>query len=78
MKRFNEISANTDLYTRVKLSPMNQRDREVALNALRTADAIIDGIQRMANGVTHLIAKITEKPASLKHSHFSILRDEIR
>jgi hypothetical protein len=69
MKRFNEISANTDLYTRIKLAPMNQRDRDVALNALRTADAIIDGIEGVVNGVKHLIAKISEKPVSLKHSH---------
>jgi hypothetical protein len=48
---------------------MNQRDREVALNALRTADAIVDGIERVVNGVKHLIAKVNEKPVSLKHSH---------
>lgn len=69
MKRFNEISANTDLYTRIKLAPMNQHDREMALNALRTSDAIIDGIQWVVNGVKHLIAKVCEKPVSLKHSH---------
>jgi hypothetical protein len=69
MKRFNEISANTDLYTRIKLAPMNQRDREVALHALRTADAIIDGVESVVNGIKHLIAKISEKPASLRHSH---------
>ena len=69
MKRFNKISANTDLYTRIKLSPMNQLDREVALNALRTADAIVDGIERVVNGVKRLIAKVNEKPVSLKHSH---------
>lgn len=69
MKRFNEISANTDLYTRIKLSPMNQLDREVALNALRTSDAIVDGIQWVVNGVKHLIAKVSEKPVSLKYSH---------
>ena len=69
VERFNEISANTDLYTRIKLAPMNQRDREVALNALRTADAIVDGIEWVVNGVKHLIAKVNEKPVSLKHSH---------
>ena len=71
MKRFNEISANTDLYTRIKLSPMNQLDREVALNALRTSDAIVDGIQWVVNGVKHLIAKVSEKPVSLRHSHWA-------
>jgi hypothetical protein len=71
MKRFNEISANTDLYTRIKLSPMNQLDREVALNALRTSDAIVDGIQWVVNGVKHVIAKVSEKPVSLRHSHWA-------
>jgi hypothetical protein len=69
MKRFNEISANTDLYTRIKLAPMNQRDREVALHALRTADAIVNGIDWMMNGVKQLVAKVFEKPVSLRHSH---------
>ena len=69
MKRFNEISANTDLYTRIKLAPMNQRDREVALNALRTSEAIVDGIEWVVNGIKHLIAKVSEKPVCLKHSH---------
>lgn len=69
MKRFDEISANTDLYTRIKFAPMNQLDREEAFNALRTADAIVDGIQWVVNGVKHLIAKVSEKPVSLKHSH---------
>lgn len=69
MKRFNEISANSDLYTRIKLAPMNQREREVAYNALRNADAIVDGIQWVVNGVKYLIAKVGEKPHSLKHSH---------
>ena len=69
MKRFNEISANTNLYTRIKLSPMNQRDREVALNALRTSEAIVDGIEWVVNGIKHLIAKVSEKPVCLKHSH---------
>jgi hypothetical protein len=69
MKRLNEISVKTDLYARVKLARMNERDREVALNALGTADAIVDGIQWVANGVKWLIASVFEKPAGLKHSH---------
>ena len=69
MKRFNEISANTDLYTRIKFAPMNQLDREVAFNALRTSEAIVDGIEWVVNGIKHLIAKVSEKPVCLKHSH---------
>jgi hypothetical protein len=69
MKRVNEISANSDLYTRIELAPLNQHDREVAFNALRTANGIVDGIEWVVNGVNYLIAKVCEKPHSLKHSH---------
>lgn len=65
----NEKAVNTDLYARVRLARMNEIEREVALNALRTADAIVDGIEWMVNGVRRLIASVTEKPAGLKHSH---------
>lgn len=69
MNRFNDKAANTDLYAHVNLARMNASDREVALNALRTAEAIADGIEWVANGVKRLIAGVCEKPAGLKHSH---------
>ena len=69
MNRCNEKAANTNLYARIKLARMNERDREVAFNALRTADAIVDGILWVMNGVKRLIATIFGKPAGLKHSH---------
>lgn len=69
MNRCNEKAANTDLYARIKLARMNELEREVALNALRTADAIVDGILWVMNAGKRLIAAIFEKPASLKHSH---------
>lgn len=65
----NEKVANTDLYARIKLAPMNEREREVALNALRTADAIADGMLWVANGVRRLTARVFAKPAGLGHSH---------
>ena len=69
MNRFNEKAANTDLYARINEAPMNAREREVAINALRTADAIVDGILWVMNGGKRLIATIFAKPAGLKHSH---------
>ncbi len=69
MDRYHENVANTDLYARIKLTPMSAREREVALNALRTADVIVEGILWVMNGGKWLIARIFEKPAGLKHSH---------
>lgn len=69
MNRFNEKPANTDLYSRIRLTPMNAIQREVALNALREADSISDAIMWIVNGVRHLSERIFAKPAGLKHSH---------
>ena len=69
MKRFNEKSAYTDLYDRILVTRMSVSEREIALNALRRADAIINGCAWIANGVRQVIARISEKPAGLKHSH---------
>jgi hypothetical protein len=69
MNRLNENSLNTDLYARVQRTPMSERDRQVALNALRNAESIVDGCVWIVDGVRGLIARIFEKPAGLKHSH---------
>ena len=69
MKRSKQISAKTDLYAGVKRARMNERDREVVLNALGTADAIVDAIQWVVNGAKHLVGRVFEKPVNLKHSH---------
>ncbi len=44
MKRLNEKSANTNLYDRIRAARMSPGEREAALNALRNADVIVDGI----------------------------------
>jgi len=69
MKRLNEKSANSDLYARIARAPMSERERQVALNAVRNAEAIVDGYLWAVSGVKGLIARIFEKPANLKHSH---------
>ncbi len=69
MKRLNEKSANTDLYDRIRAARMSPGEREAALNALRNADVIVDGIVWVVDGVKRVIAKVFEKPAGLKHSH---------
>lgn len=69
MKRLNEKSANSDLYARIARTPMSERERDVALNAVRNAEALVDGCLWAVNGVKGLIARIFEKPSGLKHSH---------
>ncbi len=63
MDRYKENVANTDLYARIKLTPMSASEREVALNALRNAEAISDGIMWVVNGIKRLFTRPT-----LKHS----------
>jgi hypothetical protein len=69
MNRLNENSSNSDIYARIQRTPMNELERQVALNAARNAESIVDGCLWAVNGVRGLIARISEKPAGLKHSH---------
>lgn len=69
MNQLNEKSANTDLYARINQASMTESEREVALNALRNAEGLVNGWLWVVNGVKRLIARISEKPANFKHSH---------
>ncbi len=69
MNRLNEKSANTDLYARISQASMTESEREVALNALRNAEGLVNGTLWVVNGAKRLIARIFEKPANFKHSH---------
>ncbi len=69
MNRLNEKSANTDLYARIQRTPMSESERQVALNAIRNAESIVDTCLWAVNGVSGLITRIFQKPAGLKHSH---------
>jgi hypothetical protein len=60
-------AVNTDLYARIQLAPMSAIERQVALNALRDADAISDAVMWIVNGLRRLIAPA--KTGGLKHSH---------
>ena len=66
MDKFRERPANTDLYARIKLAPMTAIEREVALNALRDAEVIVNAIVWVMNGTRQLFAKVLGKPAGLK------------
>ncbi len=69
MRKLNEKPANTDICARINQASMTAGEREVALNALRNAEGLVDGVLWVVNGAKRLIARIFEKPAGLKHSH---------
>ena len=63
MERFKERPANTDVYSRVKLLPLNEIDRQVALNALRDAETIVDACARAWKSVKGLLGGGTLNPS---------------
>jgi len=69
MNQLNENTSNTDPYARILSAPMSARERELALSSLRNAERIVDGCAWVVNGIRGLIARVFDKPASLKHSH---------
>lgn len=69
MERVNETAVNSNLYNKIMEARMSASDREIALNALRKADAIVDGVVWIVSGAKRVISRIFEKPAGLKHSH---------
>ena len=63
MEGFKERPANTDLYSRVKLLPLSEIDRQVALNALRDAETIVNAFASAWNGVKGLFGGSSMKPS---------------
>jgi hypothetical protein len=57
MSKYDEKASKTDLYARVKLAPVNAIQRAVAVNALRDADAISNGIMWAMKGIGRLFAR---------------------
>ena len=66
MSKLGERPANTDLYARIKLARMTALEREVALSALRDADAISDGIMWVLNAIENAVKYLSNR-APLKH-----------
>jgi hypothetical protein len=66
MSKVSERPANTDLYARIKRAPMTASEREVALNALRNADTISDGIMWVLKAIENAVKYLSNR-APLKH-----------
>ena len=63
MERFKERIADTDVYARVKLLPITEIDRQVALNALRDAETIVNAFAWAWNGIKSLFGGSSMKPS---------------
>ena len=63
MDSFKERSAETDVYSRVKLLPISEIDRQVALNALRDAETIVNAFAWAWNGVKGMFGAGSMKPS---------------
>lgn len=66
MGRFKERPSNTDLYARIRLMPMTEIERQVALNALSDAESIVDACVWVSNAIKSLFADAAMRPR-LKH-----------
>jgi hypothetical protein len=57
MKNERDIAANSDIYALVEQVPMDSSQRVRALERLRSADAFVNGIVWVTNGIKHLLDK---------------------
>lgn len=56
MRKCNERFFNSDIYARLRDARMSEADRQVAINALRTAELVADAIMWVSNKIESLAA----------------------
>ncbi len=69
MLEYTEKASKLDLYARVKLLPVNEIQRAIAVNALRDADAISNGILWVIAAVRRLFTRTGVDASRLQHNH---------
>jgi hypothetical protein len=60
------LKIGSTVYGKIQTARMSERERQIALNAMRNADLIVDGIVWVAKKIEHLADRLFLKP-SLKH-----------
>ena len=65
MSKYDENASKKDLYARVKLAPVNAIQRALAVNAMRDADAISNGIMWAMKGISHLFTRAPQQLGQL-------------
>jgi len=66
MSKQAEVKSSSTIYAKIQTARMSERERQIALNAMRNADLIVDGILWVAKKIEHLADRLFLKP-SLKH-----------
>ena len=66
MRRDTKMTSVSSVYEQIKRAKMSDVDRQVALNALRQADALVDILMWVAKKIRRGGARVFLKP-SLKH-----------
>jgi hypothetical protein len=69
MRNYAENVRKSDLYARVSLTPVNAIQRELAVNALRDAELVSNGIVWAINAVRRLFAHDATGTNRLLHNH---------
>ena len=66
MRTQEKVKIASTIYGKIQSARMSERERQVAMNAMRNADLIVDGILWVAKKIEYLAERLFLKP-SLKH-----------
>jgi len=66
MSTLKEVKIDSTIYAKIQSARLSEREREIALSAMRNADLIVDAILWIAKRIEHLGERLFLKP-SLKH-----------
>jgi hypothetical protein len=69
MLEYVESVSKSDLYKRIKLAPVNAIQREIAVNALRDAELVSNGIVWVLTAVRRLFTRTNAGANQLLHNH---------
>lgn len=61
-----ELKMGSTVYGKIQAARMSERERQIALNAMRNADIAVDAIVWLVKKIEHLGERLFLKP-SLKH-----------
>ncbi len=69
MLKYSDRALKSELYARIKLAPVNAIQRAIALNALRDAELVSNGIVWVMTAVRRLFAPTSVGTNELLHTH---------
>lgn len=66
MSKFLEIKIGSTIYERIDAARMSDAERQVAINAMRDAELLVDACVWVSKKVERIVERLTLKP-SLRH-----------